>query len=62
MNNKVSVKWGQLHLNSANNTMVLSSLYEFVMLLMNERDLLQMLRAKARAAVMDKKPFFEVTA
>lgn len=42
--------------------MVLSSLYEFVMLLMNERDLLQMLRAKARAAVMDKKPFFEVTA
>jgi restriction endonuclease Mrr len=46
---------------SANKTMVLSSLREFVVLLMNERDLLEMLRTKVRAAVMDKQPFLEIT-
>ena len=45
---------------SANKLMVLSSLREFVMLLMSERDLIQMLRAKARAAMLDKRPFVEV--
>ncbi len=45
---------------SANKTMVLSSVREFVMLLMSERDLVQMLRAKARAAVLAKKPFIEI--
>lgn len=52
----------ECHTHSANKTMVLSSLREFVLLLMSERDLLQMLRTKVRAAVMDKKPFFEITA
>jgi len=52
----------ECHTHSANKTMVLSSLREFVMLLMDERDLLQMLRVKVRAALMDKKPFLEITA
>jgi restriction endonuclease Mrr len=45
---------------SAQKTMVLCSLREIVMLLMNERDLIAMLRTKVRAAVLDKKPFVEV--
>lgn len=52
----------ECYTHSANKTMVLSSLREFVLLLMSERDLLQMLRTKVRAAVMDKKPFFEIAA
>lgn len=40
--------------------MVLSLLKEVVMLLMSERDLVQMLRAKVRAATLDKKPFVEI--
>ena len=52
----------ECHTHSANKTMVLSSLREFVLLLMDERDLLQMLRVKVRAALMDKKPFLEITA
>jgi hypothetical protein len=40
--------------------MVLCSLREIVMLLMNERDLLELLRTKIRSAVLDKKPFLEV--
>lgn len=47
---------------STNKLMVLSSLREFVMLLMSERDLLQMLRTKVRAASLDKKPYLEVLA
>ena len=47
---------------SANKTMVLASLREFVMLLASERDLLQMLRTKVRAAVLEKKPFVEILA
>lgn len=45
---------------AANKTMVLSSVREIVMLLMSERDFVQMLRAKARAAVLEKKPFLEI--
>lgn len=45
---------------SANKTMVLSSLKEFVMLLTDERDLVQMLRAKVRAATLEKRPLVEV--
>lgn len=47
---------------STNKLMVLSSLREFVMLLMSERDLVQMLRTKVRAASLEKNPYFEVTA
>lgn len=47
---------------AANKTMVLSSLREFVLLLMNEGDLLEMLRVKIRAAVLEKRPFLEITA
>lgn len=46
---------------SANKTMILSSLREFVILLANERDLLEMLRVKVRAAVLEKSPFVEIT-
>ena len=48
------------HLN--NKTMILSSVKEFVMLLMSERDLVTMLRRKVNAALVDKKPFREVLA
>jgi hypothetical protein len=48
------------HLN--NRTMILSSVKEFVMLLMSERDLVAMLRQKVRSALIDKKPFHEVLA
>jgi len=46
------------HLN--NKTMILSSVKEFVMLLMSERDLVVMLRQKVNAALIDKKVFHEV--
>jgi restriction endonuclease Mrr len=46
------------HLN--NRTMILSSVKEFVMLLVSERDLLDMLRQKVNAAMIDKRPFYEV--
>lgn len=45
---------------STNKTMVLCAVREIVMLLMNERDLVSLLREKVRAAVIDKKPFIEV--
>lgn len=45
---------------SANKTMALCTLREIVMLLMNERDLVSLLREKVRAAVIDKKPFIEI--
>lgn len=45
---------------SANKTMALCTLREIVMLLMNERDLVSLLREKVRAAVIDKKPFVEI--
>jgi len=45
---------------SANKSMVLAPLRELVMLLASERDLVQLLRTKARAAVLDKKPFVEI--
>ena len=48
------------HLSSK--TMVLSSVKEFVTLLLNERDLVAMLREKINAALIDKKPFHEVLA
>ncbi|GAB7543714.1 hypothetical protein CS8_033860 [Cupriavidus sp. 8B] len=35
-------------------------LREIDMLLMNERDLVSLLREKVRAAVIDKKPFVEI--
>jgi restriction endonuclease Mrr len=57
-----STSIAECHTHSANKTMVLASLREFVMLLLNERDLLQMLRAKVQAAVLEKKPFLEITA
>lgn len=44
---------------STSRTMVLCTLREIVMLLMNERDLTTFLRGKVRAAVIDKKPFLE---
>lgn len=52
----------ECHTHAANKTMVLSSVREFVMLLINERDLIEMLRTKVRAAVLDKKPFLEIIA
>jgi len=52
----------ECHTHSVNKIMVLSSLREFVMLLVGEHDLLPMLRTKVRAAVLDKKPFLEITA
>ena len=33
---------------------------EIVMLLLNERDIVAMLRSKVRAAILDKKPFVEI--
>jgi len=45
---------------STNKTMALCTLREIVMLLMNERDLVSLLRDKVRAAVIDKKPFVEI--
>lgn len=44
----------------SNRTMIPSSLREFVMLLVDERDLLTLLRQKVKAALIDKKPFHEV--
>jgi hypothetical protein len=46
------------HLN--NKTMVLATLQEFVMLLVNERDLGTMLRLKINAAILNKNPFHEI--
>jgi hypothetical protein len=45
---------------SNNKTMVLCTLREIVMLLLNERDLMALLRCKVRAAILDKKPFYEI--
>jgi len=45
---------------SNNKTMVLCTLREIVMLLLNERDLIALLRSKVRAAILDKKPFVEI--
>lgn len=45
---------------SNNKTMALCTLREIVMLLLNERDLLALLRTKVRAAILDKKPFVEI--
>ncbi|SUX54518.1 restriction endonuclease [Chromobacterium vaccinii] len=45
---------------SNNKTMVLCTLREIVMLLLNERDLITLLRNKVRAAILDKKPFVEI--
>lgn len=45
---------------STTKTMALCTLREIVMLLMNERDLVALLRAKVRAAILDKKPFLEI--
>lgn len=45
---------------SATKTMALVTLREIVMLLMNERDLVSLLREKVRAAILDKKPFIEI--
>lgn len=45
---------------SAQKTTALCSLREIVMLLLNERDLIAMLRAKVQAAVLGRKPFVEV--
>lgn len=45
---------------STTKTMALCTLREIVMLLMNERDLVNFLRQKVRAAILDKKPFIEI--
>ena len=45
---------------SNNKVMVLCTLREIVMLLLNERDLMAMLRSKVQAAILDKKPFVEI--
>lgn len=45
---------------SNNRTMVLCTLHEIVMLMMSERDLVTLLREKARAAVIDKTPYHEI--
>lgn len=45
---------------SCNRTMALCTLREIVMLLLNERDLVELLRSKVRAAILDKKPFVEI--
>ena len=45
---------------STTKTMALCTLREIVMLLMDERDLVALLRAKVRAAILDKKPFVEI--
>ncbi|MCB8748254.1 restriction endonuclease [Rhodoferax sp. U2-2l] len=45
---------------SNNKTMALCTLREIVMLLLDERDLIALLRSKVRAAILDKKPFHEI--
>lgn len=45
---------------STQKTMALCTLREIVMLLMNERDLVALLREKVRVAVIDKKPYHEI--
>lgn len=40
--------------------MVLCSLEEITMLLINKNDLVSFLREKVRAAVIEKKPYFEI--
>ena len=45
---------------SNNKTMALCTLREIVMLQLNERDLMALLRSKVRAAILDKKPFVEI--
>jgi len=45
---------------SANKTMVLCTLREIVMLLIQERDLTALLREKVRAAVIEKRPLHEM--
>lgn len=45
---------------SNNKTMTLCTLREVVMLLLNERDLIALLRSKVRAAMLDKRPFVEI--
>lgn len=40
--------------------MALCTLREIVMLLMDERDLVKLLRDKVGAAILDKRPFVEV--
>lgn len=45
---------------STTKTMALCTLHEIVMLLLNERDLVPLLRTKVRAAILDKKPFIEI--
>lgn len=45
---------------SNNRTMVLCTLREIVTLLLNERDLMALLRSKVRVAILDKKPFVEI--
>ena len=41
-------------------TMALCTLREIVMLLMNERDLVKLLRDKVHAAILEKRPFVEI--
>lgn len=45
---------------STQKTMVLCSLEEITMLLINKSDLVSFLREKVRAAVIEKKPYFEI--
>jgi hypothetical protein len=40
--------------------MALCTLREIVMLLLNEHDLMALLRRKVQAAILDKKPFVEI--
>lgn len=45
---------------SNNKVMALCTLREIVMLLLNERDIVALLRRKVQAAILDKKPFVEI--
>lgn len=45
---------------SNNKVMALCTLREIVMMLLDERDLITLLRSKVRAAILDKKPFVEI--
>ncbi|WP_422098080.1 restriction endonuclease [Variovorax sp.] len=45
---------------SNNKTMALCTLREIVMLLLNERDLVALLRSKVQFAILDKRPFVEI--
>jgi energy-converting hydrogenase A subunit M len=45
---------------STSKTLALCTLREIVMLLLNERDLVALMRSKVRAAILDKKPFVEI--